>query len=154
MPWISWPIWRKGAESKMEMLEFVLNCLEERGVCAVSQEEQDRLTASVGLFLKTYGVREDEQRTFHKKVILSQLGRIREEDLKACFLSYPIIRAVRQIVLEYKAAQAVPESRRQELYGLMAQLYRQGLHKYVPLMEVQDILDRRPCTACSLSPGL
>lgn len=124
----------------MEMVDFTLTCLEERGAFARSREEQDRLTASVGLFLKNYGVREDEHRTFYKKHILARLESIRDKDLRDYFLSYPLIRAVQQIVFEYKAGRAVTEERRQELCELMAQLYPQGLHRYVPLLEVELIL--------------
>ncbi|MBO4474694.1 MAG: hypothetical protein J5750_07290 [Clostridiales bacterium] len=123
------------------MMEFILDYLAGKGVSAGSKEEQEKLDEGIRLFLLENGLRETDIDAYHKRYVVSVLSKISDTDLKVYLMKYPVISAVMQIVLEWKADGRVPSLRKEDLRSLMKELYESGLgEKYIPAAEVQMIL--------------
>ena len=123
------------------MIQWILDQLEEQGIWAKSQAEQDRLLEGIRLFLWENGIREEENRPYFRRYVAAHLQKIRREDLLRYFLLYPQISQARQIAAEFHEDGQLPEPRRRALYRCMEELYRQGLgSRYVPAVEIQEAL--------------
>ncbi len=123
------------------MMEYILDYLDEKGVYAANQAEQEKLEKGIRLFLLEKGIKEDDNDPYFKKYIASALNLIGTADLKMYLSEYPVISAIMQIVLEWKADGRIPSSRKEDLRSCMKELYESGLgDRYIPATEVQMIL--------------
>lgn len=125
------------------MINYVLDYLQERGVCACSQREQTQLEAGILRFLQENGIRPDETRQYHRSYIRKHLSKVEPGDLKQYFMQYPLLSEVNQVVIEVRSSNTVTQEQRNRLYHLMECLHESGLgEKYIPVIEVKQILGR------------
>ena len=123
------------------MMEYILDYLDEKGVYVANQAEQEKLEEGIRLFLLEKGIKEGDNDPYFKRYVASALNLISTGDLKMYLIEYPVISAVMQIVLEWRADGRIPSSRKEDLRSWVKELYESGLDdKYIPAAEVQIIL--------------
>lgn len=123
------------------MIDYILNYLADKDVCASSQEEQEALEAGISAYLLESGIDSNDTGDYYRAFVKAHLDRIADGDLKAYFLHYPLISGIRQIVIEFEYDKHISEDRKRELYRLMEQLHKCGLGEaYIPVAEVKQIL--------------
>lgn len=123
------------------MIEFVMDYMEQRNAFAKSQREQELLVNGITAYLTENGIAGDEKRPYFCRYVAGHLDLIEACDLKLYFIMYPFLSRIYQIITEFREDGSVSDSRRDDLYQSMNELYRCGLgEKYVPAVEVKQIL--------------
>ena len=121
------------------MVEYILDWMEQRGIFAASEQEQQRMEAGIRQCIRENGVPEDTCRDYFRCYMKRVLGRIDKKDLKEYLMLYPAVSEVQQIAIEYQAKGAVPEKEKKALYQRMYELYQSGLEdRYIP----EDVVAR------------
>ena len=123
------------------MEDFVFDYLLDHGVQISSQTEQQSLERGITTFLLNNGIREDANGAYYEHYLRKRLRIIDDRDLKLFFVFYSLINEVNQIVIEYKSEGQLPQTRKKDLCGVLADLHNCGLgEKYVPVDEIKQIL--------------
>lgn len=125
------------------MMEYILDYLENAGVCAESEQEQIGLENGITMYLVENGIDQLEYRKYFTRFVDAHLALIDKEDLKTYFIEFPKLSQVKQIAIEYKCDGSVGNDRVKELYTLMSELHNAGIgEKYVPAIEIREILGK------------
>lgn len=125
------------------MMEYILDYLENAGVCAESEQEQFALEDGITMYLVENGIDPSENRKYFTRFVDAHLALIDKEDLKIYFIEFPKLSQVKQIAIEYKCDGSVENDRVKELYTLMSELHNVGIgEKYVPAIEIREILGK------------
>lgn len=125
------------------MIEYVLDYMENKGICASSNYEYEKLIKGISRYLKENGIKEDDGGKYYEIFITDHLNSIEDKDLKAYFVNYDLISEVNQIAIEIKCGMQISQERKTSLRNAMAELYSCGLGEiYVPIYELKQALDK------------
>ena len=123
------------------MTDYILDLLADRGICASSRQEQERLEEGIAAYLLENGIREDASGAYYEKYVREQLASVAPGDLKAYLENYGLIRDAVQIAVEFRCDGSLPEERKRTLYRLLEDLHACGLgERYVPAAELRQAL--------------
>lgn len=123
------------------MIDYILEYMSNREIFPVCQKEQEELERGISQYLLENGMGIDDNGEYYMQYVSRNLGMINNSDLKLYFIYYPIISAVKQIVIEYQSDESITNERKEALYQMMVSLYKCGLgDRYVPGMEIKHIL--------------
>lgn len=125
------------------MIEYVLDYMENKGICASSKDEHEKLIKGISKYLKENGIGEDDGGKYYEIFITNHLNSIADKDLKAYFANYDLISKVNQIAIEINCGIQISQERKTSLRNAMAELCSGGLGEaYVPIYEVKQALEK------------
>ena len=123
------------------MIDYIWEYLENRGQYIYNDEERNAFIVGIEQFLIDNEIDVDSAGYLQRKIVSRKLSSIRNQDLKAFFLHYPMIRKIYQIVSEYVLFGETSQEEKCEIYLLMLMLFIVGLEdRYVPKKEVKEIM--------------
>ena len=123
------------------MIDYIWEYLENRGQYIYNEEERKAFIIGIEQFLSDNEINIDTAGCLQRKIVSRKLSSIRNQDLKAFFLHYPMIRKIYQIVSEYVLFGETSQEEKCEIYLLMLMLFIVGLEdRYVPKKEVKEIM--------------
>ncbi len=125
------------------MIDFVFDYLDNNGIYASSEKEQNAMEAGIERFLLENGIRLDEAREYHRTYVTKLLRKVDVSDLKSYIINYHLLSEVNQVVIEVRSGEKPSQKHRDRLYRAMQELNRVGLgEKYIPVVEVKQLLGK------------
>lgn len=124
--------------NETNMVDYVFDYLENKGVYASTELENNEMEQGILLFLKENGVGAEESGAYYQKYIDSSLAIIKNEDLKNYFMFYPTISQINQLILEVETNGRTFDITKK--YWSLARKLPSGLSDYFPATGILKIM--------------
>ena len=127
--------------SYSDQRQYIMNYLEKHGHYAKTPVEQDTINKGIDMYLDYNGIDLSGKSGYYRKFLDKQLERIDQVDLKAYFISFPVISALVNLLIIYENRD-LTDDEKNTLSSLFISLYESegSLDKYIPAYEAAEAL--------------